>query len=355
MQESEPKIVRDKRIEISDYYRTLLAILCLRSFVIDKLEGKFYFGSNLNYTNQNGRQTQTPDAIIQYSDNVWVGEVKKSLRGRNGRTEEEYLKEYIEGDLIEHLKKYDEPFKELKVEQHDLFLFAPARDTDAIGYLTVKYLEEKEKGGVKVFENNFALITYSIENGANTTQFIILNLKHGSIKDNSALTLLRMGYRMMLGELDPDRGRYKVYEESDKTPIEYVMLILWTEIFPDLIEKSMFEKIIEWKEEKGHYLEINQDTLVRHLQELYTLPFFNGNDHKQFRTQLIAEAMELFSKFEYKNERTGGKEPRVQKIQKDGDVSYKIVYSKLTQKDELGYILNTIYSDAHQAKLQEYE
>jgi len=45
-----------------------------------------------------------------------VGEIKKSLRSPNTFSgESEYLKKYIEDELVAQLKKYDEPFNTLGV------------------------------------------------------------------------------------------------------------------------------------------------------------------------------------------------------------------------------------------------
>lgn len=148
-------MIKKRRIEIENYFKALKALLCLRKMIIEKLSANFYFGSKVNYKNPNGRGPQIPDFIVKLSDSVWVGEIKKSLPDPNKfSSEEEYIKKFIERDIITQLKKYDEPFRELETDKHDLVLMAPSRDVEAIGILKVKYLEKKgQYGEVQIITN----------------------------------------------------------------------------------------------------------------------------------------------------------------------------------------------------------
>jgi len=341
------EMIKKKRIEINNYFKALKALLCLRKMIIEKLSGSFYFGSKLDYKNPDGRYSQTPDFIVQLSDNIWVGEIKKSLPDPNKfPSEEEYIKKFIEEGIIAQLKKYDEPFKELEIDKHDLVLMAPSRDVEAIGTLKIKYLEKKEQSGEKVFRNNFALIVYSIEQGANNNEFIIIRLDYGNLENKNALNILRMGYKKMLSEIKEDLAKFKIYEESDKTPIEYVMVLLWTEIFPEIIDKGSVEKIIEWKDKKEHIFEVKLNDLMEYLHKMYTLPSLSENDKKQFTTQLVLNGMKMFSKVKFKNERTGKYEPAVSiKREEYKEVVFKVIYRSLPEKDELNYILKSLYTE----------
>ncbi len=340
---STEQIVNEKRIEISNYIKALKSILCLRKLVTEKLAGDFYSGSKLTYKEPNGRDPQTPDFIVKLTNSIWVGEIKKALPDpTNFPSEENYIRKVIEEDIIAQLKKYDDSFKEL--ESQDLILLTPSRDVEAIGLLKIKYLERKEANNEKIFENNFALLLYYIEPGANNNEFIIIKLDYGSLTNSDARDILRIGYKKMVSEIKDDLAKFKVYEETDKTPIEYIMVLLWTEIFPEIIGKGDVEKIIEWRDKREHIFEVKMDRLVEYLHRMYTLPSLNENDKKQFSTKLITDAMNKFSAVKFRSERTGKFEPAVTSREENGSIIFRVTYKSLPEKEELNYILKSIYS-----------
>ena len=346
--------INERRKKIQNYIRALKALLCLRRMIMEKLSGNFYFGSKLNYKNTDGRDPQTPDFIVQLSDSVWVGEIKKALPDPiKFSSEEEYIRKVIEENIITQLKKYDELFKEIETDKHDLVLMAPSRDIEAIGILKIKYLEKKEQSGERLFRNNFALIVFSIEQGANNNEFIIIRLDYGNLENKNALDILRIGYKKMLSEIKEDLAKFKIYEETDKTPIEYVMVLLWTEIFPEIIDKGSVEKIIEWKDKKEHIFEVKLDDLMEYLHKMYTLPSLSENDKKQFTTKLVLDAMRMFSKVKFRSERTGEYEPAVTIREENGIIVFRVVYRTLPEKEELNYILKCIYSKEEETEEQE--
>lgn len=341
--------IKNRNIEIKNYIKALKAIICLRKFVIENLKGEFFFVSKLNYAQENGRKPQTPDFISKLSDSVWVGDIKKSLANpdfpnHNFGSEKEYVEKFIEKELISQLKKYDEPFKELDVEKHDLVLFAPNIDYRAIGYLKVKYLQAKKDAGEAVFKNNFAILIYSIEQAANNTEFILIRLDEPSkLSNKTATDDLTIGYRKFLGEIKEELGKFKVYEESDKTPFEYIMTLLWTSIFPDLMEKSEVNKIIEWRSKKENVFEFKFSALISYLQTMYVLPSLNS-DIKQFDSSGIKTALNAFYKITFNDERSEQTIHAVLKLDNNSDPTYRVTYRSLPEKDELAYILKKVYN-----------
>jgi hypothetical protein len=121
------------------------------------------------------------------------------------------------------------------------------------------------------------------------------------------------------------------------------MTLLWTDIFPEIIEKGNVEKIIEWRNKKEHIFEVKLDKLIEYLHKMYTLPSLNENDKRQFSTKLITDAMKMFSKIQLKNERTGQLEPAVT-IEDRDSMTFKVIYKNFREKNELKYILNALYS-----------
>ncbi len=334
------ELMRFRKIDISNYIKALKSLICLRKMIINELSGEFYFGSKLNYKNKQG-DPQTPDFITKLSNTAWIGELKRSLpEPKNFTSEEEYVEKIVE-KLIEQLQKYDESFKELDSYQHDIILMTPSLATDAIGVLKFKYLEKENVNNL--FKHNFALLLYTLESGANNTEFIYIKLDYGTITDKKATDILKVGYKKVLGELKEDLAKFKIYEESKQTPFEYVMVLLWTQIFPEIIKKSRVEKIIEWKDRKEHIFEVKLDELIEYLHKMYTLPSLSATDKKQFTTKIIQKAMTMFSKVKIKSERTRKLEPLVTYGEKDGSMVFRVVYKKLREKKELDFILKSIY------------
>ncbi|MEK6910524.1 MAG: hypothetical protein AABW82_02015 [Nanoarchaeota archaeon] len=345
------EMISKKMVEISNYITALKSLLCFRRFVMEKANGTFYFGANLNLKESN--KTLTPDILVKLPNGFWVGEIKKSLcKPENFPKNKDYIKDYIESRIINQLKSYDNSFKEIDSIEHDLILMLPKRDIEAVGYLKVKYLEKKEKEGIKMFNNKFALITYSITNGAQT-EFIMLDLEKGELSDSSITELLKIGYKKMSSELKEDLGKFKIYEEADKTPIEYIMVLMWTEIFPELINKGDIEKIIEWKDKKEHVFEVKLSDLVKYLKDMYTLPSFNSNDRLQFNKTLIMDAMKGFQKIKFKNERTQNFDSAVELIGENEDKIFKVRYRSLPEKDELKFILRAMNKETDELKTPE--
>lgn len=339
-------IKNEKRAAIAEYIKALKGILCLRKFVIEKLNGEFYFGSKLTYKNGTNRPQQTPDIIVKLSDSVWVGEVKRGLTNlKTFGSEEEYLKKYIENQLVAQLKRYDEPFQELRTDTHDIVLLAPYRDYESIGYLKLKYLKPKLQAGKRVFNNNFAIVVYSIDPGANNTEFILIRLDDGELSNHNAKDLLQIGYSKMLGEIKDDLGKFKVYEEPDKTPIEYIMTLLWTEILPEVMKKSDVNQIITWRNRQENVFEFKLSELVGYLHSMYTLPSLNSNDHKQFESRILKDALAKFSSIKFWNERTEEYIPAIAQLNSTGDPEYRITYRAMPEKDELSYILDVLYRE----------
>lgn len=339
LEERKKQVIANRKAEVDNYINSLKAILSLRLEII-KNTGDFFFGGNLHYVDME-TSAQTPDIVARVNTEYIIGEVKKSLRNPdNLPNDEEYL-QYVKKDIFGQLQKYDHEFVELEGKKHDLILLVPYRDIKAVGIIKLKYLEPLEISGSKLFRNNFGLLTYSIEHGANT-QFIIIKLETGFLSDKKIFEELRIGSKNTLSDIKKDLGRYKIYQESDKTPIEYVMVLLWTTIFPEIVHKNSIEKMIEWRDEEAHEFEVTHETIMSYLHKLYTMPAFTC-EKKQFNSKIISKSMEHFSRIYEKNPKTKTLEPTVEIIRDGQTISYRIKYRRLPAKDELDYFLNALY------------
>lgn len=335
--------IEEKRNDIVNYYRTLLAVLCFKKMIDESLKGYFYFGGALTYRYQNNQNEQTPDIIVDLSDSIAIGEVKKSLPFRDVPIGDGESKKLIEVDTLKHLKKYDKPFKECRTDKHDLMLFAPERDNEALNFIA-DFLDEKEKNGHRFFDSNFAIIVYVIEEGRNRSQLIRLKLNIGTLTNSNALGILRRGYQQSTRGLTELLGRYKIYEEANNTPPIYVMGLLWTSIFSDLGKKSEFDKIIEWHKRSENSFEVSEDNLLTYLHRMYTLPSYNNGNRRQFNRKIVLRAMECFGKIVALDKKTNTKRPLVKKVERDGQTYYRVWYKRIP-KDETEYFLKHIYKD----------
>ncbi len=338
---SNDKEIAQRKAEVDNYVSSLRGVLSMKS-LIDKKNGDFYFGGSLHYAEKEGK-AQTPDIVVGIGGEYLIGEVKKSLRNPSTfEKSEEYLK-YVDEEIMEQIRKYDNKFKEIDKDSHDLFLLVPYRNNEAVGRIRYDYLEPHESSLEKVFRNNFGLITFSIESGANT-QFIIVKLETGFVSNKELYDALKLGWNKSLGELKGDLGRYKIYQESDKTPVEYVMILLWTEVFPEIINKNSIEKILEWQDDEGHIFEVTHETLLSYLHEFYTCPSFGCNPKKQFNSKLVGRAMHLFSTISVKNSKTKSMEPIVEVLNDDKKTKYRVKYRRFRSGDELDHILKALCS-----------
>ncbi|MGA9080746.1 MAG: hypothetical protein WB581_11035 [Halobacteriota archaeon] len=361
------KSIEEAKIEITSYVKALHAVLCLRKFVREELQGEYYFGQPMHYV-ANGRNIITPDMFVQLPDSVWVGEIKRSLRNPKAYgTNEEYVKSEIEERLVnEQLKKYDKPLEELSRDHHDLVLFIP-RDNYSAFRLHIKYFQAKQSENQQVFENIFALLSFGIDHGANNNiEFISIALEHGAFSNSEAVKKLEEIYTKRSDELADEIAQFKIYEEANNAPVEYIMSILWSEVFPEIIKKNSIQKIKEFKRDKRNVIQVSLNQLVEYFDH-FTLPCIEGADRKQVTRSQLRTAMELFEQNLHSKNGQGENEPLVTRIENgsdtqqsllpkigdDSDISYKVIYKSLKEKQELESFLKMLYSDS-QTSLGQY-
>ncbi|MEK6893942.1 MAG: hypothetical protein AABX10_00600 [Nanoarchaeota archaeon] len=340
MQVEKEEFVRKRKAEFNNYESLLKALIVLKKYLEENLNARYYFGGKLKKT---GGSDQTPDIIIELNDTQGIiGEAKKSLRGLiQGESKATYLKNYVEGDLIKQLRKYDSAFDNFKVKEHDLVLLAPQVDSEALGIIKFDFLENNNNQ----FSRNFAILVYSIELQANTKRILIRH-DYGKLSNENLFDKLRRGISYYEGQITKELSKYKVYEENeDATPLEYIMVILWDSIFNEIINSSDKEQIAERYRKKENKFQVNLSKLMDHLKRMYTLPTIsidgvNNNHRQQFKINSVRNAMEIFCHIGLANV-----------INKNnGDILYEITLKILPEKDELTYFLNKIYDLIDQKK-----
>lgn len=335
------KKIREERKNIDNYKRLLKTLIVLYKFTKEKYNGEFYFGGNI--TPKNGKPNVTPDIIIKLDNNAIIGEAKKSLpEPENFESKEEFIKKVIEEKIINQLKKYDNEFSEIEAEEHDIILLVPESASNAIAILKFDYFD---KGNP--LKRKLALLVYTIEDMANTEE-IRVRLDWGSLSTSQIQDDLRRTIKYYEGQISKELGKFKIFEEhKGSTPIIYVMYILWSQIFPDIIEKSKKERIIEWYKEQKNEFEVKHSKLVEYLGKMYSLPYLSPGDSPnsriQFRSKLISDAMENFVKIEL-----------AQIVSSSSDPLYRVTWKKLPEKDVIGYFAKKLHSNDKE-KVEESE
>jgi hypothetical protein len=339
MPDTKEDFIRERKIDVSNYENLLKALITFKKYIEENLHAKYFFGGKLKSEHN---PAQTPDIIIELNDRLGlIGDAKRSLRKLfDKESKEAYIKNYIEDKIIKQLQKYDSSFDNFKLKEHDIILFVPQIDNEALGIIKFDYLDKN-----KPFNRKFAIITYSIELQANTKR-ILVKQDYGALSDNGLYDQLRRGINYYEGALTKELGKYKIYEENrGSTPIEYVMLILWDSIFNEIINSSQKESIIERYRQKENTFQVKLSKLMEYLKQMYTLPTYSNNDpsyndKQQFKIEMVKEAMEIFCFI------------NLAKIidSSEKDILYEVTIKSLPEKDELSYFLGKIYEALKEKK-----
>jgi hypothetical protein len=309
--------IRKIRSQIDDYKRLLNALIVLYKYTEEQMNGKFFFGGTIK---SKSGSSITPDIIIKLPNYAIVGEAKRSLPNpKSFESKEQYIKKIIEENLIRQLQKYDEDFEIREIKEHDIILLAPESSTEAIGILKFDYLDKQNP-----FKRKFALIVYAVEPVGNTEEVRVI-LSWGTLSLEDFYDKLRRGLKYYTGELTKEIGKFKIYEENEAaTPIVYVMEILWSQIFPEIIKKSEKDKILEWYKEQKNEFEVKLSKLLEYLDKMYCLPYISPNEtlRIQFKRKLVLKAMENFVKIGLAKIISNGDDP-----------TYKIILKPLPEKE----------------------
>jgi hypothetical protein len=199
---------------------------------------------------------------------------------------------------------------------HDVFFSTPAWCNEAIP----KYIEEIEK--VPELKEKIVILKYYWMKGDNHNRLSIAKI-YGSFSDSDLDSEFKFKeYQSGEGDLEKIQGGYKIIyteEELNETPIEYIMMILWHNVFPELINSATFDKTLERiKKEKITWVYI--DEIIEVLNKLYVLKSSENITWSQVNRQMIIEAMKGFEK--------------IQKAQRLDDSpanpKYRIIHSKIS-------------------------
>ena len=318
------KIIRKRKSDIQNYQQLIEGCLALKKCLEEDFGYSYYFGGKI--TPKGVQNKKTPD-IIALGEIPIIGDAKKSLKAPDGSAN--YIEQYIKGDLLNQMLEYDKEYVE--IANQDLILFVPKMFNQAIGSLKLDFLEKNDN----LFKHNFVLLSFSKVTLANTNQ-ILLQHEFGAFSKKEMTDYFRRTKEYYDGKLSDSIGKYKIIEECENAPIEYVVLILWTCIFNEIIGSAEKDNIIKKYQMRENTFEITLDSLIDYLEKLYTVPVFNSvSNRHQFSKDIIKKAMGKLKEIGLVDD----------VVDDSGIIKYNITYKKLPEKNELEYILAKLNSD----------
>jgi hypothetical protein len=289
------KLVEKRVTEIIRYRNLTNALLGCYQYFQKKKEYTSFLGAKLNIF--------SPDIVIKSKDehkSDIVGDGKQGLpnppKKEDEMTWEEYMKldvvvkymDKILPDLTKTIDKYSQKFDKI-TEPHDFFILSPIEKTTAI-----KILERTGKLNTKAIILNFSFS--STENREYILR-IIKNKGNFSDEDVNNDFDIAGGITEKMHEFTELMSKHKLYlaeKEDYNAPIEWIMLVIWQYIIPDIANTKDKDLIIK-KLSTGHLLiEVSLKQVSDFIKNNYKLPTFNG-DKELISFTVIRKAMGHFT------------------------------------------------------------
>jgi hypothetical protein len=329
------EIIKNERAKITDYRRAVLASIVLKLHIEDEwnLEYDFYYGAYL----ENEEGEATPDVFLDSENQTDIlGDIKRSLPNPPERSDSMSLTEYTESepverwlqnkmhpDITEKVRKYDENFDNCD-NDHDTFLLYSDRYSESLN-MWKKKVDLELKG-------NLVGLSYHASPMSNGDKTMNISIEMGEFQDEELNQHFDLeGCSWNYAEAPELINQYKiaVVDEGHQVPMEYVMLVLWQNIFEELRSENTEERILEnlKKFDAGDsvVIETNLETIVDHLHEFYTLSYYDTREHsqderKQFTKDVVKDAMNRFEQIDLTD---------VKKI--ENGTKFRIVYEELSK------------------------
>lgn len=331
--------IQDRRNKVGNFDLKVQTSTVLFNFF--KTKGySFYFTPKLNLKNGHNSLSKNPDFHAQKSGkNDVLGEIKQSLsapvnsenRSEISPEELERQKEIYDKILskdLRQLEEYNQEFVGISTP-HDVFLSAPSWCNEAIAHYISKIDVQT------TLKNKVIVLKYHWMKGDSHNKLVIQKV-YGNFSDSDINKEFQFkDYVVGEGDLTQIQGYYKIFyteEEYNETPVEYLMLILWHNIIPELIESADYKQTVERLRKGENTLEFSLDELMEIIDELYTLKNSNSNTVKQFSRDMIMDAMNAFHKM--------GKAQKLDDSKTNP--RYRITHTKLAKIDLLDFLISEL-------------
>lgn len=336
-QEIIEEYVKEIRNKVGNFDLKVQTSVLLFNFFKSK-EYDFYFTPKIKKQQDNSEViAKTPDFLIRKEGKAdIIGEIKEHLPNPKG---ENYDKK-ANNDL-EQLKEYTEELVGISTP-HDVFFSSPSWCNEAIAY----YIQKIDKN--PDLKGKIIVLKYHWMKG-NSHSKLSVSKVYGDFKDNDINQHFMYGKELQVGEgdLNQIQGYYKILyteEEYNETPVEYIMLVLWHNVFPELIKTADFNSTIERIKKGENSLEFHFDEIMDIIDKLYTLKKSETEIIPQFTKEMIKDALKSFSKI-----------GKVQELDASGsNPKYRVTHSKIFHQkmDLLDYLIRELHKDDFEKKAE---
>lgn len=308
------ELVKRRRSEVGNFDKKVQASILLHNLFESK-GYNFYYTPKIKCVNN---IEITPDFHANQEGKLdIIGEIKQSLSNPHG---EEFKK--IKEKDISQIKNYSEELCEISTP-HDVFFASPQFCEEAI----IEYIKQIDAD--PILKGKIIVLKYYLSKGDNHSKFC-LDKMYGEFNDLEINNLWNWGgsYSLGEGDLEKIQGGYKILyteEEVNETPIEYIMMVLWHNVLPELIKTSSFDKTIQRIKFGENSFEFYINDLRDILSKLYTLKISSNVLVDQFNKEMLIKAFEGFEKIK-----------KARCLEKDkSNPKYQITFDKILKKGEL--------------------
>jgi hypothetical protein len=248
------------RNAIEDYEQTVNALLAFTAFIVHdgikfRPESNFGFGRRMATSKVNSSQPNkevTPDLVAQKSLKYGiVAEAKKSL----SRDTDQWKRH------IDQLRKYDDELTgwwtpDEKIQQADtLMLIHQSRSRQFARYINKSMQDDPKSVG-----SNTGVVEFNRADEASPYYFF--RGEHGSLRDYELKTKLDDGIQIPLAKVIESFPNIRYYD----APPHLVIILehLWTEFFPSMLEKGIFDERI-----RATRINVSVDEITHEMQQAY--------------------------------------------------------------------------------------
>ncbi len=304
------ELVKKRKNEVSNFdWKVQTSILLCKFFETKGYD--FYFTPKLK--SKEGGDELTPD-FHAHKENKrdLLGEIKQSLSDPSGQDFDK-----IKEKDISQLKSYTQDLFKISTP-HDVFFAAPQICDEAIN----KYIEKINSNAE--IKDKIIVLKYYWSSGANHSRLSIDKI-YGDFTDPDLNDPLKWkSYNMGEGDLEKIQGGYKILyteEEINDTPIEYIMMIIWHNVLPELIKTSKLDKTLERIRmgENSFQFYVNDLKLV--LGKFYTLKTSSDDSIEQFNKEMLLKSLKAFEKI--------GKAKCIE--QNNNNPKYNVTFTKISK------------------------
>jgi len=305
------KCINIREKEYLRYYQTVLLTLGIKDYLdLSNTGCRFISAEPRLFIIDSDIEIQ-PDFILQYDNDKKgiLGEIKTSIPIND---------EYLKNNDFKQLEKYCNDIYgwntiSRNINNHDILCIIHAPDTDR---MIRKNIEFTKDGSINISKkfciSEFSILT-SLKYGEE--DIMLIRYRYGNLGCNILENILKENIKIDTGYL---QDKYEVCKFTRREPpIEYVMDLLWTMIFP------IFAPI----RTENKDFEIDIKKILETVHRYYISWTGIKDEYSQVRERWIKNAMEKFVEINL-----------VEKISKKPE-KYKVLYGKQIPKDIKKYII----------------